>query len=304
MGDSLIIHLDSQVEGLAEDIDFAGQITRQAFETACDDMKPAFTKPIEDALKAAGLSISDLSSVVLVGGVSRVPMVQEAVTALVGADKITKNLNADEAAVMGAALYGAALSRQYRTKDIRLTGLNPYAIDVSYPADSAHSRVITSTLFPANSKLGVQKTMTLRKTDDFDLTFKDKVAAKKLVDYQISGLTAAYANLTDAEKQNATVTVSVLLSDSNILGVSSAQLNLPEAKESASVADKIKGFFGSKDKEKSEGAEAETQDEDKQETTDTAVQTKPKGPIKLSITEVAGDFKPMTEAEKKAARQR
>ena len=290
------------MEGLAEDIDFAGHITRQAFETACEDMKPAFTKPIEDALKAGGLSISDLSSVILVGGVSRVPMVQEAVSALVGADKITKNLNADEAAVMGAALYGAGLSRQYRTKDIRLTGLNPYAIDVSYPA--ANDRIITSTLFPANSKLGVQKTMTLKKTDDFDLTFKDKVASTKLADYQISGLTAAYANLTDVEKQNATVTVSVLLSDSNILGVTSAQLNLLEAKESASVADKIKGFFGGKDKEKAEGAEAEPSTESKQETTDTAVQTKPKGPIKLAIQEVAGDFKPMTASEKKAARQR
>lgn len=289
---------------MAEDIDFAGQITRQAFETACEDMKPAFTKPIEDALKAAGLSINDLSSVVLVGGVSRVPMVQDAVTALVGADKITKNLNADEAAVMGAALYGAALSRQYRTKDIRLTGLNPYAVDVAYPADSAGARTITSTLFPANSKLGVQKTMTLRKTEDFDLVFKDKVSSKKLADYHIAGLTSAYANLTDAERQNATVTVSVLLSDSNILTVPAAQLNLLESKESASVADKIKGFFGSKDKEKAEATEGDQAEEGKSENNETAVQAKPKGPIKLFITEVAGDFKPMTEQEKKSARQR
>lgn len=292
------------MEGLAEDVDFSGSVTRQAFETACQDMKPAFTKPIKDALSAAGLSINDLTSVVLVGGTSRVPMVQEEVNALVGADKVTKNLNADEAAVMGAALYGARLSRQYKTKDIRLTGLNPYAIDVAYAADSTGSRVITSTLFPANSKLGVQKTMTLKKTADFELSFKDKAASRKLSDYKVTGLTAAYANLTDAEKQNATVTVSVLLSDSNILAVTSAQLNLLENKEAASVADKIKGFFGGKDKDRAEGADTEEPEDVKKETNDTAVPGKVKGPIKLSVTEVPGDFKPMTEQEKKDAIKR
>lgn len=295
-----------QVEGLAEDVDFSGHVTRQAFETACQDMKPAFTKPIDDALKAAGLSINDITSVILVGGTSRVPMVQDAVSALVGADKITKNLNADEAAVMGAALYGARLSRQYKTKDIRLNGLNVYAIDVAYTADGAGSRIISSTLFPANSKLGVQKTMTIKKTRDFELSFKDKAASRKLADYQITGLTAAYANLTDVEKQNATVTVSVLLSDSNILSVPFAQLNLLESKEAASVADKIKGFFGGKDKEKSEDIEGEDTESAKQDSDDTVTQgqTKPKGPIKLTVTEVPGDFKPMTEGEKKDAIKR
>lgn len=297
----MLICLRPQIEGLAEDIDFSGQVTRQAFEVACEDMKPAFTKPIEDALKAAGLGINDLSSVVLVGGTSRVPMVQEAISALVGADKITKNLNADEAAVMGAALFGAGLSRQYRTKDIRLTGLNAHAIDVAYPADAAGARVITSTLFPAMSKLGVQKTMTLKKTNDFDLTFKDKAATIKLADYEIRGVETAYANLTEAEKQNATVTVAVLLSDSNILSVPSAQLNVLANTEPASVADKIKGFFGGKDKDKAAEGEAT---EERPAEDDKALQTKPKGPFKLSIKEVPGHVKPLTEDEKKAAIKR
>ena len=47
-------------------------------------------------------------------------------------DKIAQNLNADEAAVMGAALFGAAKSSQFRTKDIRLTGLIPYDIEHAY----------------------------------------------------------------------------------------------------------------------------------------------------------------------------
>ena len=78
---------------------------------------------------------TDISSVILVGGISRVPMVRSAVTTLVGEDKIAQNINADEAAVMGAALYGAGLSKQFKTKDIRLTGITPYAVQVAYEAE-------------------------------------------------------------------------------------------------------------------------------------------------------------------------
>lgn len=127
----------SRIEGLAEDIDFRGSLTREAFEAACADLQTSFSEPIHAALRNANMSISDITSVILVGGTSRVPMVRNAVTALVGEDKIAQNLNADEAAVMGAALFGAGLSKQFRTKEIRLTGLSPYAMQVAYSSDKS-----------------------------------------------------------------------------------------------------------------------------------------------------------------------
>lgn len=63
-------------------------------------------------------------------------MVEAAVRTLVGEDKIAKNVNADEAAVMGAALYGAGITRGFRTKDIRVQDIAPYGIEVSYQADT------------------------------------------------------------------------------------------------------------------------------------------------------------------------
>jgi hypoxia up-regulated 1 len=166
---------------------------------------------------------------------------------------------------------------------------------------SANPRIITSTLFPGNSKLGVEKTLTLKKTADFDLEFKDKVATHLLSTYHISGLTEAYTNLTEAEKHNCTVTVAVLLSDSNVLTVPSAQLNLLETKDGGSVADKIKGFFGGKDKgDKAEDGAAE----DAKDQEAPVVQTKPRGPIQLKVSEAPGHFKPMTVQEKKEAIQR
>lgn len=129
----------SRIEGLAEDVDFRGSLSREAFEAACADLQASFSQPVHAALSSANLSMTDITSVILVGGTSRVPMVRNAVTTLVGEDKIAQNLNADEAAVMGAALYGAGLSKQFRTKEIRLTGLSPYGVQMAYDSDKSTS---------------------------------------------------------------------------------------------------------------------------------------------------------------------
>ena len=59
-------------------------------------------------------------------------------------DKVAVNVNADEAAVMGAALYGAGLSRQFKTKDIRLHGVAPYAIGAEHEVDAKGSGELPS----------------------------------------------------------------------------------------------------------------------------------------------------------------
>lgn len=94
----------------------------------------------------------------------------------------------------GAALYGAGITRGFRTKDIRVQDLTPYGIDVAYQSDitspgtptvalrprqtltdlhfaGAEARTITTHLFPAFSKTGNKKMLTMRKTKDFDLEF-------------------------------------------------------------------------------------------------------------------------------------
>lgn len=92
----------SQIEGLVDDTDFRTEITREQLESRAKDLLPRFVKPIHDALADANLTMADIESVILVGGSSRVPMVQAAVAAVVGEEKIAKNVNADEAAVLGA----------------------------------------------------------------------------------------------------------------------------------------------------------------------------------------------------------
>lgn len=105
-------------------------------------------------------------------------MLQSAVKAAVGDSKIAHNVNTDEAAVLGAALYGAGLSKQFKTKDIRIGDISPYDVQVSYQAESKNEaskpRTINTVVFPAGSKVGSRKTLTFKRKDNFAIRLNYK----------------------------------------------------------------------------------------------------------------------------------
>ncbi|GAA5930859.1 uncharacterized protein JCM15063_002480 [Sporobolomyces koalae] len=249
----------ARIEGLIDDLDFRFDVTREELEARSTDTISRLTRPIQDALDIAKLSLDDIESLIFVGGSSRVPMVQHAVASFVGEDKIAKNVNADEAAVLGAGLYGAGITRGFRTKDIRVQDLSPYAIDVAYEAenskDGSDPRIITTHLFPANSKTGNKKTLTLRKTDDAALDFSyrktgaasDSLIPSHLFSTTLKGISPATSNLTAEQKANATVQVTIELDESGFVKVGKATLVLREevdgVEAKAGVTDKLKGLF-------------------------------------------------------------
>lgn len=119
--------------------------------------------PIRSALDAAGITLDDLTSLILFGGNTRVPFVQSAIKEVLGSDdKIAQNVNADEAAVLGAAYYGAALSRQFKMKNIELIERSVRETSVE-PAGEV--------IFPIGTPLGTKKTLSFAAKDDFTLEF-------------------------------------------------------------------------------------------------------------------------------------
>ena len=99
-------------------------------------------------------------------------MIQQAVKTTAGENKVAVNVNADEAAVLGAGLYGAGLSRQFKTKDIKVSDVYMYDIQASYatvPKDGGSPKTITSTIFPPSSKTGSKKTLTFKRKNDFSI---------------------------------------------------------------------------------------------------------------------------------------
>ncbi|BGP03268.1 Heat shock protein 70-like protein LHS1 [Rhodotorula toruloides] len=247
----------ARIEGLIDDLDFRTEITRSALESRASSLLTRLVSPIQSALDSASLPLSSIESVILVGGSSRIPLVQKAVAEKVGEEKIAKNVNADEAAVLGAALYGAGITRGFRTKDMRVRDLVPFGIDVAYEAErkeGADSRIITTHLFPSNSATSSKKTLTLRKTSDFSLDFSyapsssPSVPAGHLFSTHLKGISAATANLTAEQLVNATVKVAVEVDASGLVRVGKAELVLREEEEGeggkkGGVTDKLKGLF-------------------------------------------------------------
>ncbi|KAG6911087.1 hypothetical protein DXG01_004602 [Tephrocybe rancida] len=222
---------NSAVESLAWDIDFRSKVTRADFENACGDLKGKFAQPIYDALHAANLTLDQISSVLLVGGTTRTPMVQTAVKAAVGAEKIALNVNADEAPVLGAAFYGASLSRQFKTKNIKVTDISLHDVEVGYFAAPTSSlsrpRSISTLIFPAGSKVGTKKTLTFKRKEDFALYFdyKHLIAPgypQRMFESEIVGVSEALGNLTERGAVDPVIKATLMLSDSGFVSVHEA----------------------------------------------------------------------------------
>ncbi|KAK7039209.1 lumenal Hsp70 protein [Paramarasmius palmivorus] len=241
----------STVESLAFDIDFKTKVTRAQFEAACGDIKGRYAQPILDAIANAGLTLDNITSVIYTGGATRTPMIQAAVKAAVGEEKIAMNVNADEAAVLGAALHGASLSRQFKTKNIQISDISIHDVQASYFASStsasAKPRTITSLIFPAGSKHGTKKTLTFKRKDDFSLFFdyKNEPAPgfpTRFLEVDITGVAEALANLTERGAIDPVVKATVKLSESGFISVAEATAYGDIKDES--LTGKIKDLFG------------------------------------------------------------
>jgi molecular chaperone DnaK len=103
------------------------KITRAKFESLADDLINRTLEPCKMAIKDAGLSTSDIDEVILVGGSTRIPKIQEAVEAFFG-KKPNKSVNPDEVVAVGAAVQGGVLSGD--VKDVLLLDVTPLSLGI------------------------------------------------------------------------------------------------------------------------------------------------------------------------------
>jgi molecular chaperone DnaK len=103
------------------------KITRAKLESLVEDLVQRTTGPCETALKDAGLSMSDIDDIILVGGQTRMPLVQETVKKIFGKEP-RRDVNPDEAVAVGAAIQGAVLSGS--VKDVLLLDVTPLSLGI------------------------------------------------------------------------------------------------------------------------------------------------------------------------------
>ncbi len=102
-------------------------LTRAKFEELTADLVQATIEPTRKAMQDAGLSASDIDKVLLVGGSSRIPAVQEAIKKVLGKEP-TKNVNPDECVAIGAAIQGGVLVGE--VKDVLLLDVTPLSLGI------------------------------------------------------------------------------------------------------------------------------------------------------------------------------
>ena len=122
-------------------------LTKAKFEDLTRDLTERTAVPVQNALKDAGLSPSDINKVLLVGGSTRIPAVQEKVKSLMGQEP-SKTLNPDECVALGAAIQGGKLAGDAGAGDILLLDVTPLTLSIETMGGVATHLIERNTTIP------------------------------------------------------------------------------------------------------------------------------------------------------------
>ena len=141
------ITIDSIIEG----IDFSETITRARFEELCNDLFKKTLNPVQTVLDDAGMKKSEIDEVVLVGGSTRIPKVQQLIKDFFNGKEPNRGINPDEAVAYGAAVQGGILGGEQSeaTKDILLIDVTPLTLGIETVGGVMTKVIPRGTVIPA-----------------------------------------------------------------------------------------------------------------------------------------------------------
>ncbi|KAL6595234.1 actin-like ATPase domain-containing protein, partial [Neocallimastix sp. 'constans'] len=224
----LSVNIDTNIyfDSLINDQDINIKITKEEFEKASENLVKRTREVVESFFKSIKISRDNISSIILVGGSTRVPMVQNVLKDFVGESKLANYVNSDEAIVMGAGFQSAHLSQEFKVRTLFVQDIHSSSC-ISYEYILSDGKKVSNNLFNEKDPLTKQVNISLKTFENFDvsLNYGCKSDEKQLIfKAKISGIKEVIEENAIKEKKIPKVTLNFALSNSDIAFISNASV--------------------------------------------------------------------------------
>ncbi|XP_074280185.1 heat shock cognate 70 kDa protein-like [Silene latifolia] len=208
-----------EIDCLYEGIDFSSVISRARFEKLNMDLFKECLKPVECCLRDAKMETSDIDEIVLVGGSTRIPKVQQLLENFFNGKRLCKSLNPDEAVAYGAAIHAAVLSGVRHNQHAMLVDVTPLSLGVALRGG------VMSVVIPRNTPIPT-------KMEKNFITVEDNQTSVQTIVYEGEAIVAKENNclghfklsgMTPAPKGDASIIVCFEIDADGILTVTSTE---------------------------------------------------------------------------------